>query len=399
MIKPNYKLTVFACFMGYIVQAVINNFAPLLFITFQNTYDIPLSQITLLITINFAVQLIVDFAAAKFVDKIGYKPSIIGANVFCAAGLICLAVLPEVLANAFVGLLLSVILYAIGGGLLEVLVSPIIENCPNEHKEKTMSLLHSFYCWGHVGVVLVSILFFYFAGIENWRILALVWAVLPIATLVLFAFAPINSACNGEKGMTIKQLFCNKTFWLLVVMMICAGASEQAVSQWASTFAELGLGISKTLGDLFGPTLFAFCMGTSRLIFGKIGHKIKLEKYMAFSCVLCVCAYLCITIVPNAVVNLISCGVCGFSVGILWPGTFSTSTNLLKRGGTAMFALLALGGDVGCMAGPTIAGAVAAASNLKIGILCAIVFPTILTVCVVFLRRRGKRRAPTQQEE
>ena len=245
-VNKNYQKTIYACFTGYIVQAIINNFVPLLFLTFESAYHIPLSQITVLITFNFGVQLLVDLLSAGFIDKIGYRASIMLAHILSAAGLLSLAILPELLPSAYAGLLISVMIYALGGGLLEVLVSPIVESCPTDNKEKAMSLLHSFYCWGHVGVVLLSTLFFKLFGIGNWKILTCVWMIVPIINTFIFAKAPIAPLVeDGGKGMSMLDLCRNKVFWILMLMMICAGASEQAVSQWASTFAERGLGVSK----------------------------------------------------------------------------------------------------------------------------------------------------------
>ena len=383
--KKSYKSTMYACFTGYIVQAIVNNFVPLLFVTFQKTYDIPLSQITALITVNFVIQLLIDLLSAGFIDRIGYRASVVLSHVFAAVGLILLTVLPEVFASPFVGLLIAVIIYAVGGGLLEVLVSPIMEACPTENKEKAMSLLHSFYCWGHMAVVLLSTLFFTAFGISNWRILAIIWALIPIVNAIFFTQVPIYSLQEeGEKGLTLKELCRNKVFWLMMVMMVCSGASEQAVSQWASTFAEQGLGVSKTVGDLAGPLAFAALMGTSRLLYGKFGDKLNLNKCMFFSVCLCVISYLCIALIPNPAIGLIGCALCGFSVGVLWPGTFSKSSAAIKRGGTVMFAMLALAGDLGCSGGPTLAGLVSGNfnNNLHIGILSAIIFPVIMLLCL-----------------
>lgn len=388
--KPTYKTTIWACFIGYIVQAIINNFAPLLFITFQNTYSIPLSQITLLVTINFGVQLLVDLLATKFVDRIGYRTSILIAHITCAAGLILLTILPQFM-DPFTGILASVIVYAIGGGIIEVLISPIMESCPTDNKEQAMSLLHSFYCWGHVGVVLLSTLFFHFAGIGSWRVLAIVWALVPLANTFLFAKTPIAPLiASGEKGMTMKELFANKTFWVLMVMMVCSGASEQAVSQWASAFAEVGLGISKSAGDLAGPMTFAILMGSARAFYGKYGDRIDLDRFMIWSTVLCIVSYLLASLSPSPFLSLIGCAVCGLSVGIMWPGTFSKAAVSLRTGGTAMFALLALAGDLGCSGGPTLVGMVsnAAGDNMKLGILAAIVFPVVLAVCLMGQRKK-----------
>ena len=389
----HYKRTMNACFVGYVVQAIVNNFVPLLFVTFQNTYSIPLSRITLLITFNFAVQLLVDLLSAGFVDRIGYRASILLAHILSAAGLILLTVLPEVTGDPYYGILLSVTVYAIGGGLIEVLISPIMDAWPTDNKASAMSLLHSFYCWGHMGVVLLSTAFFALIGIRNWKILALVWAVIPVCNTLVFLRTPMPPILDqGEKGLGLRELFRMKSFWLMMLMMTCAGASEQAVSQWASTFAEEGLGVSKALGDLAGPMSFALLMGTARLLYGKLGHKLDLDRCMSASCGLCVLSYLVIALIPLPALGLAGCGLCGFAVGILWPGTFSRASAAIPAGGTALFAMLALAGDVGCAAGPTIAGFVssAAGDDLRAGILGAIGFPILLLLGVALTRKKKK---------
>lgn len=390
MKKTNYQNTIYACFIGYIIQAVVNNFVPLLFLTFRNEFNIPLSQITLLITFNFGIQLIIDLVSAAFVDQIGYRASMTIAHVFSAAGLIFLAVLPGRM-NAFYGLLISVMLYAIGGGLLEVLVSPIVQACPTDNKETAMSLLHSFYCWGQVGVVLLSTLFFMIFGISHWRILALIWAVLPIANMIVFLQVPIPSLqAEGEKGLGWKELLSNNLFWMLMLMMFSAGASEQAVSQWASALAESGMGVSKTVGDLLGPMLFAVMMGTSRTIFARHGEKLSLRNFMKFSIGLYMVGIAFIVFVPIPLLSLLGCGICGFSVGIFWPGSFSIGAAGIQRGGTLMFALFALAGDLGCSGGPTLTGFVASmfGDNLKMGILSAVIFPVLMGVSLYLEQKK-----------
>lgn len=389
--ENQYNKTITACFVGYIVQAIVNNFVPLLFLFFQRNYHIPLSQITLLVTFNFGIQLLVDLLSVGFIDKIGYRASMIMAHVLSAAGLLLLTVLPEILPVPFVGILAAVMVYAVGGGLLEVLVSPVVEACPSGNKEKAMSMLHSFYCWGHAGVVLISTLFFYAAGIGNWKILAFIWALIPIANAFAFARVPIAPLIeDGGPGMQLKELFRMKVFWILLVMMTCAGASEQAVSQWASTFAEKGLGISKTAGDLAGPMAFAVLMGASRLFYGRYGDRINLERFMAYSSSLCILSYLGISLLPVPQLSLIACAACGLSVGIMWPGTFSKASAALPKGGTAMFAFLALGGDIGCSGGPTLVGMVSGAlgDNLKMGVMAGIIFPVLLLVGIVLCGRQ-----------
>ncbi len=392
--KQNYQLTMTACFAGYVVQAIVNNFAPLLFLTFQRSFGIPLEQITMLVTINFGIQLLVDLLSAAFVDRIGYRKTVILAQIFAAAGLVLLALLPGIM-SPFPGILTAVMIYAVGGGLCEVVLSPIVEACPTDNKEKAMSLLHSFYCWGHVGVVLLSTAFFAAFGIENWRILAAAWAVIPAVNALLFVKAPVPSLIQeGETGMSFRELFTSRIFWVLMLLMAAAGASEQGVSQWASTFAEQGLGVSKTMGDLAGPMFFAVMMGLSRLFYGKYGDRIRLDRFMIGSSVLCAASYLCVALAPVPVLGLVGCGFCGLSVGIMWPGGFSKGAAALPRGGTAMFALFALAGDLGCAGGPTAVGMVSGAlgGNLKLGILSGVVFPLLVIAGVLLcagLTRKG----------
>ena len=393
--KNKYKGTIYACFVGYVVQAIINNFAPLLFLTFRDTYGVPLSKITFLVTFNFLLQLTVDLIAAVVIDKIGYRVAAVAAHVFAAIGLVSMAFLPGITADPFTGLMISVVIYALGGGLLEVLISPIVEACPTDNKEAAMSLLHSFYCWGHVGVVLLSTLFFVTVGIEHWRLLAILWAVVPLVNGIVFLVVPLAKLLSDEeKGMSIKELVSGKAFWIFILLMFCAGSCEQAVSQWASAFAEKGLNISKTMGDLAGPMLFAICMGTARVLYSKIGDKIHLRAAMVFCGLLCLGSYLLISLSPLPLFGLIGCGICGFSVGLLWPGTFSLASAGLPRGGTAMFALLALAGDLGCSMGPTLVGRVSAAAgdDLRKGILVAVVLPMMLLTALWMNKRTEEKR-------
>jgi len=391
-IRNDYGHTLNASYLGYITQAIVNNFAPLLFLTFQKSYGIPLGEITLLVTFNFCVQLLVDLASAKFVDRIGYRTSIVIAHVFAAAGLAGLGLFPSLFGNPFVGLLLSVCLYAVGGGIIEVLVSPIVEACPTERKASAMSLLHSFYCWGHVSVVILSTSFFALAGISNWTTLALVWACIPLLNAAYFLFVPIARLTAEGESHSIRDLFSLKVFWALVVLMICAGASEQAMSQWASAFAESGLKVPKAVGDLAGPCLFATMMGLARVLYSKMSERIDLARFMAASAVLCGASYLLSVFAPVPALALVGCGLCGFSVGIMWPGTFSIAAKNCPRGGTAMFALLALAGDLGCAGGPTAVGFVSNAfgGDLKTGLLAGAVFPVLLILGLRAVRKNNR---------
>ncbi|MDD3212517.1 MAG: MFS transporter [Eubacteriales bacterium] len=392
-VRNNYTHTLYASYLGYVTQAIVNNFAPLLFLTFQRQMGVPLEQITLLVSLNFAVQLVVDALSAHFVDKLGYRFWIVAAHVLAALGLAGLAILPQLMPVPFTGLLIAIVLYAIGGGLIEVLVSPIVEACPTEKKEAAMSLLHSFYCWGHVFVVLSTTAFFAIFGVERWPVMALIWAALPLGNAFYFARVPINRLTETGSGMSIGSLFKSKLFWIFALLMVCAGASEQGMSQWASTFAESGLKVSKAVGDLTGPCLFAAMMGLSRVLHAKFSDRLSLPKVMAVCAGLCVIGYLLASLVSQPAISLIGCAMVGFSVGVFWPGTFSLSAAGCPSGGTAMFALLALAGDLGCSSGPAVVGLVASVSGgrLQTGLLAAIVFPVLL-LAGLWLRERA--RAP-----
>ena len=393
----NYKKTKIACYLGFVTQAIAANFAPLLFLKFHNDYNISLGNIALISTCFFFTQLLVDLFCAKFVDKIGYRICIVASEVCSAAGLIGLAFLPDILPNPFTGILCSVIVYAIGSGLIEVLGSPIVEACPFENKEATMSLLHSFYCWGAVGTILISTLFFLLFGMDSWKWLAVLWALIPTYNIYNFATCPIEHLVEEGSGMGIRELFQKPLFWISVCLMICSGASELAMAQWASAYAEAALGLSKAIGDLTGPCMFAVTMGISRVIFGKYGDRIDLMKFMTGSGILCVVCYLLTSLSSNPLIGLIGCIVCGFSVGIMWPGTISISSKKFPLGGTAMFALLAMAGDLGGSIGPGIVGYITqeAGDNIRVGMSVGLVFPVILLVMLFILsieKHDGKRK-------
>ena len=391
--RPNYKKTLTACYLGFVTQAIAANFTPLLFLTFKNTYEIGLETIALIPLTFYLTQLLVDFAATKFVDKIGYRTCVVSSQILSAAGLGLMAVLPELLPVPFTGILIAVVLYAVGSGLVEVLVSPIVEACPFENKAGVMSLLHSFYCWGAVGVILCSTLFFAVFGVENWKILTLIWAVVPLYNAFNFVTCPIERLVEDGESMRPTQLLKLPLFWLLILLMICSGASEASMAQWASAFTESAMGVSKTIGDLAGPCLFAVFMGISRVLYGKMSDKLDLTKTMLACGVLCVICYLMASLSSLPIIGLSGCAFCGVSVGIMWPGTISISSQKCPRGGTAMFAFLALAGDLGATVSPAIVGSVSniAGGDLKTGLLAATVFPLILILGLIILNRGSDR--------
>lgn len=393
--QKNYRRTLIACYLGFITQAIAANFAPLLFLTFHKAYQITLGQIALIPTAFFLTQLIVDALCARYVDRIGYRRAIVGSQIASALGLMGLAFLPDWLPHPFAGVMLSVVLYAIGSGLIEVLGSPIVEACPFDHKEAVMSLLHSFYCWGSVGVVLLSTLFFTAFGIASWKLLACLWAVIPLVNIVNFLHCPIERLVADGRSMTIGQLCRTPLFWVAVLLMVCSGASELAMAQWASAYAEAALGLSKTLGDLAGPCLFAITMGISRVLYGRFGEKAELSGIMLASGALCLVCYLLASMTSNAGWGLLGCVACGFSVGIMWPGTLSIASARMPLGGTALFALLAMAGDLGGAFGPSMVGWVTQlfGDNLRMGLRVGCIFPIGLMIGLILMRRMTKRTA------
>ena len=397
--KPNYQKTLRACYLGFITQAIAANFAPLLFLKFHEDFGISLGRIALISTVFYLTQLIVDVVCAVFVDRIGYRKSVVASEVLSVLGLVGLSFLPDLCGSPFAGILVCVTIYAIGSGLIEVLCSPIVEACPFEHKEAVMSLLHSFYCWGSVGVIVLSSLFFTVFGIGSWRVLACLWALLPLYNIFNFASCPIERLTEEGKGMTIFQLFKTPLFWVAVLLMICAGASELAMAQWASAYTEAALGFSKAVGDLLGPCLFAVTMGISRVIYGKYGEKIPLHKYMLVSGALCLGCYLLASLAVDPVFSLIGCIFCGFSVGIMWPGTISIISPRLPQGGTALFAMLAMAGDLGGAFGPSLVGTVSQlnSSDLHSGMLAGSIFPLVLIVALTALSLQSRKTGSLPQ--
>lgn len=397
--KPNYQKTLKACYLGFITQAIAANFAPLLFLKFHEDFGISLGRIALISTVFYLTQLIVDVVCAVFVDRIGYRKSVVASEVLSVLGLVGLSFLPDLCGSPFAGILVCVTIYAVGSGLIEVLVSPIVEACPFDHKEAVMSLLHSFYCWGSVGVIVLSSLFFTVFGIGSWRILACLWALLPLYNVFNFASCPIERLTEEGKGMTIFQLFKTPLFWVAVLLMICAGASELAMAQWASAYTEAALGFPKAVGDLLGPCLFAVTMGISRMIYGKYGEKIPLHKYMLVSGALCLGCYLLASLAVDPVFSLIGCIFCGFSVGIMWPGTISIISPRLPQGGTALFAMLAMAGDLGGAFGPSLVGTASQlnSNDLHSGMLAGSVFPLVLIVALAALSLQSKKTGSLPQ--
>lgn len=404
----NFKSTVFACYRGYITQGIVNNLSPLFFVLFQNKFGISYSLISALILCNFVTQVITDVLSVKYVDRIGYRKSAVIAHALAFLGLVMQGTLPNVLPAPYVGLVLATIVNGVGGGLIEVIISPIVDSCPGDAKASAMSLLHSFYCWGQVGVVLITTLLLRLIGEDLWFIIPILWSLLPLYNLFRFLNVPLMPTVPEEEKTPLKTLFTSKIFLVALLLMLCAGASELAMSQWSSLFAERALGVTKVIGDLLGPCLFAVFMGIGRTIYGVWGEKIHLTGAMVFCAALCILCYLGTALFENPWLSLLSCALCGFSVSLMWPGTFSLTSAAYPKGGTAMFGILAVLGDVGCSVGPALMGAVSGAVSgnakiaasfpnltadqlgLKSGMLFSAVFPALILIGVLLLTRFHK---------
>ncbi len=380
----NYKFTVFGSYVGYLVQGVILSFLPLLYVQFNKEFSISYDVISVVISITFLLQLCIDYFAAKFVDRIGYRKCLVASCIFSTIGLALLGILPYYI-NPVAGIIIAVVFYSTGCGLIEVLVSPLVESCPTKNKTAHMCLLHSFYCWGLLFTVLVSTAFFAVFGIENWRWLAICWAFLPFVNTFIFLFCPIYKQTETSEGTSIKQLLKNKTVWLIIILMLLGGSAEVSISQWMSVFVEQGLGIPKDYCDLLGTCIFAACMGISRVVFGLLSSKISLKKILLGAAAVTIAGYLLIGFSPNAVLSIIGCALCGFSTALLWPATLSLGAQIMPDTGTSLFGLMALGGDAGCIIGPALVGFVAAKSSVSTGILSGIGCPIALFVIYLLM--------------
>lgn len=389
-----FKGTKIACYTGYIVQGIINNIAPLLFVIFSDKFNMSLSKLSLLITINFATQLFVDTISIKFVDKIGYKPLAIASQSIAFLGLFCLGVLPNIMNNSYLGVVISIVLSAIGSGITEVIISPIVESIPGEKKTAEMSLLHSFYCWGQVTVVLLTTTMIKIFGNDFWFIAPIIWSVIPLINTMNFIGVPIEPNLTSEEKTPFFKMLFSKQFILLIIIMICSGASEIGMSQWSSYFAETGLKVSKMTGDLLGPCLFAVLMGTGRMIFGFVGEKINLKTALSLSALFCAMCYLGTCFIDNSVISLLICAVTGITVSIMWPATLSLAARLFPKGGGSMYSVLALSGDTGCTLGPwfisfmsiKLSTDISSGEALKSGLGFAAIIPILMVLAISLLR-------------
>ena len=398
MSQVSYKKTKIACYLGYVTQAISINLLPLLYLTFQNEFSVSLSQLGFLATLLFAVQMAVDLLATRFGKYVSYRWGSVAACALSALGLVLMCVLPKWMPHFYVGVMLATVILSIGGGLTEVLISPLVDAIPEEGKVGEMSLLHSFYCWGVVAVILFSTAFFALVGVSYWRWLVLLWSLVPAVTAVMFACIPIPPKTEEvHSHRSAPSVVRYGLFWVLMALMVFSGASEMAPAQWASFFAENNLGIPKAVGDLLGPCAFAVFQGLSRVVFSRMARRRDPRRILAWHAVGCLVAYAVIVLAPHPLLSLFGFCMCGWFVGPMWPGILSLCATRFPAGGTAMFAALALCGDVGCAAAPMMIGAVTdrlvtadwlSSSAMRGGFAVCMVFPALLVVGLWLLRKR-----------
>lgn len=386
--KSKYTVTKITCYIGYVVQAVINNFLPILFIVFQDIYGLGYEKLARLIAVNFITQIITDFLTPKIVNKIGYRKAIILCQAAATTGLLMLGILPRFVSNVYPVIIFSIIVYAFGSGLIEVLFSPVIEHLPIDNKSGNMSLLHSFYCWGQAFTIIVTTALVSFFGYKGWANIPLVWAVLPFIDMLLFIKAPIVEPKEDEKEQGFKELFKNRKFKLYMLMMLCAGASEIAMAEWASMFAQQSLGVSKVIGDLTGPCLFAIFMGLGRIWYAAVSNKISFTKAIIVLNSICAVCYLGVAFCKISVLALVFCAVCGFTVSISWPGIYSLGAETFPKGNAVMYSTFALCGDMGCCLGPWVLGFVAEFFGLNAGFAVATVFPITMVATALLVNKK-----------
>ena len=385
--SAKYIPTKIACYIGYIVQAVVNNFLPILFIAFNNIYGLGYEELARLMVFNFATQMVVDFITPKIVSKVGYKTGAVLSQLTAALGLFLLGVLPRIM-DTYTGIILSIIIYAFGSGLMEVLISPIVEMLPTSDKSGNMSLLHSFYCWGQAFTIIVTTILVMIFGYSRWANIPMLWAIIPFFNTLFFIKVPVIEPSIKTEKFKLKHLIKDQKFLIYMVMMLCAGASEIAMAEWASMFAQQALGISKVIGDLLGPCAFAIFMGTGRIWYAAVSKKLDFSKTLIVLSILCFICYIVVAVCEIPLVALIFCAVCGFTVSISWPGIYSEGAREFPEGSSVMYSVFAMCGDTGCCLGPWVLGIVADSAGLNMGFLSASSFSVIMILAVLLLRKK-----------
>lgn len=382
--KINYTPTKISAYVGYFVQAIVNNFLPILFVAFQDIYGIGYEKLGRLIVFNFITQMVTDILSPKIISLLGYRKTAVMCQLIAALGLTLAAVLPNVLPNAYIGIVLAVIVYAFASGLMEVIISPMIEMLPTSNKSGNMSLLHSFYCWGQAITTVGTTLLLSAFGYRGWTYIPLIWAIVPFINAFSFIRVPIVEPQPERKSDSFRVLFSDRRFRVFMLIMLCAGASEIAMAEWASVFAQNALGVSQIAGDLAGPCAFSLFMGLGRLLYAAFSEKISYRSTVIVLGLCCAVCYYIAAFASIPIFALAACALCGFTVSILWPGTISAGAVAFPRGDAVMFSVFAMCGDIGCCIGPWLLGVVAEHFTLNIGFAVSSFFPLLMVALAIF---------------
>lgn len=389
----SYTVTKTCCYFGYVCQAICINLLPMLFIMFVENYGIGYERLGRLVLISFLTQLAGDFFTLRFIDRIGYRKVVVLAHIMAFVGLLLLSAVAFLPINVYYGLLFAVPIYSLGAGIIEVAISPIVEYMPTKNKAAQMSMLHSAYSWGQVAVVGLTVVLWSVLHLP-WYLLPVIWAAVPLFNILGFTFVPLPEIPIGEEQNGKRGLLHTPRFLLMLILMVCVGAAELTMTQWVSLFAESGLKVSKTVGDLLGLCMFGVLMGVGRLVYGFC--KLPLRRSMLVCGIGCVVCYLTASLVPSGIIALAACALCGLSVSLMWPGTYSLAAREFPLGGTSMFAMLAIAGDIGCSAGPWLTGLVSDilvptfgnAFALKAGVFIGAFFAAGVVIMLIKLKKR-----------
>ncbi len=391
-----YKHTIRACYAGTFTMSLVSNLTPLLFVILMDSFGLTFEQVGRLTLVNFMTQIAADLVFSKPVDKWGVRPFVAGGHFLCTIGLVLFALAPMYAPhNTYIWFMVSTVLFSCGGGLLELLLSPIVQAIPGDEKARAMSMLHSFYAWGFILVVVLTTTALGVFGSANWPLIMITWAILPLATGIAFLKVPLAPQVSEEQRTRTGVLLSSAFFVVVVLGIAAGGAAEVSMSQWISAFTERALGLSKQMGDLVGVCMFALFLGIGRASYGKWGGKTDVTTLMLWGAVGSVLCFLGAALIPNPILAMACCAANGLCVSLLWPGSIVTAAARFPLAGASMFAILAAGGDVGAAFGPWAVGAVAdvVPSGLRGGLLVGTIYPAIMVVCMLVVRAMNRRGA------
>ena len=402
----SYKSTIAACYIGSFVQAIIVNTTPILFIPLREQFGLTFQQMGLLVLINFISQVGCDILFSNAIDKYGFRRFVVAAHGLAVVGLVLFAASPLLFDRPFAGFVTATIIFSGSGGLLELLLSPIVNAIPTDEKAGAMSVLHSFYSWGQAAVILLTTVLLFVFGRAWWQWIILIWTLVPLFNFFFLMRVPFAPNVPEEQRQGMDKILLKPFFIAALATILCGAAAELCISQWASAYLEEAMRLPKVVGDVGGVCLFAVMMGVGRLFYGMYGKKINVSLMMLIGTVGAAACYITVALSGTAVLSLLACGLCGLCVSLLWPGTLVVASEHYPLAGAWMFAILAAG-DIGASAGPWLMGVVAEQAHrlpflsglltqgmspdqlgLRAAMLVSALFPIIAFFCLRWMRKR-----------